>query len=186
MMLARISRYILFRLLGWKQIGQLPDEKKYLIVVAPHTSNWDFPVGVLFRKQAKGFDPKYVAKKELFIFPLGYFFRWLGGYPVERSKNTNFVDGVVKLYDEKESFITTITPEGTRSYNPNWKSGFYYIAQKANIPILRIAMDYGKKQIVIDDLYYIHGSVEETIVEFKQFFSKYKGKHPNKGVKWPE
>ena len=185
-MLAWLSGFILYRLMGWKVVGKLPTLKKYLIVVAPHTSNWDFPVGVMFRKATPNFNPKYMAKKELFVFPLGYFFRWLGGYPVERSKNTNFVESLVKVYNENESFVTTITPEGTRSYNPQWKTGFYYIAQKANIPIVRIAIDFGKKQIVVDDAYTITQGVEETVNDFKAYFSQFKGKIPENGVKWPE
>jgi 1-acyl-sn-glycerol-3-phosphate acyltransferase len=185
-MLGWLSKFILFKLMGWKIEGKLPVHKKYLIVVAPHTSNWDFPIGVFFRRISPDFNPKYLAKKELFVFPFGYFFKWLGGYPVERSKHTNFVDSIVEAYDTNKDFVTTITPEGTRSYNPKWKTGFYYIAKKARIPILRVAMDYGQKRVVIDELYEVTKSVDETVIEFKKYFSQFKGRNEENGVKWPE
>ena len=119
-MLKRLYSFIFLDLLGWEIVGELPKERKYIIVVAPHTSNWDFLIGVMIRS----FDPKFVGKKELFIWPFGHFFRWMGGYPVDRSKHTNFVDSVIALFNEKEDFIITLTPEGTRSYSPDWKSGF--------------------------------------------------------------
>ena len=120
------------------------------------------------------------------MFPFGYLFRALGGYPVERKKNTNFVDAVAKLYDENEVFATTITPEGTRGYNAKWRSGFYYIAKQANIPIFRVGFDYGTMTIVLDRMYYISKSTDETILEFKQYFSQFTGKNPEDGVKWED
>ena len=185
-MLKLLYKFIFMKLLGWSIEGELPNCKKYIIVVAPHTSNFDFMIGV-FTRRILGFDPKYVAKKELFVFPFGYFFKWMGGYPVNRSKNTNFVDATVELFNQKEDFIITLTPEGTRSYNPNWKSGFYYISKKANVPILRVAFDYENRRVVLDKLLTVEDiGVEECIVNCKKYFSQFKGKHPKLGVIWPE
>lgn len=181
-----LARFIFFKLWGFKIKGNFPKEKKYLVVVAPHTSNWDFLIGILIRKFTDGFNPKYLAKKELFVFPFGALFRWLGGYPVERKKSTNFVDSIVQLYNDNEEFATTITPEGTRSYNANWRSGFYYIAKKANVPIFRVGFDFGTMTVVLDELYYITKPLDDTIIEFKQYFAQFKGKNPENGVKWPE
>ncbi len=185
-MLKKLSKWVFLDLLGWQIIGPVPKIKKYLIVVAPHTSNWDFSIGVLTRKITPHFNPMYLGKKELFVFPIGYFFKWLGGYPIERSKNTNFVDAVVNVYKSKEEFVTSITPEGTRSYNSKWKTGFYYIAKKADIPILRIGIDFSTKQVVLDNLYKIEKPVDKTVDEFKEYFSQFKGKKPENGVRWPE
>ena len=185
-MLKALAKLIFYKVWGWKISGEFPTEKKYLIVVAPHTSNWDFLIGLLIRRFTPGFNPKYLAKKELFVFPFGYLFRALGGYPVERRGNTNFVDAVAKLYDENEVFATTITPEGTRGYNAKWRSGFYYISKQANIPIFRVGFDYGTMTIVLDRMYYISKSTDETILEFKQYFSQFTGKNPEDGVKWED
>lgn len=184
-MLKALYTFIFCRLLGWRIEGQLPKAKKYIIVVAPHTSNFDFMLGV-FTRRILVFDPKYVAKKELFVFPFGYFFKWMGGYPVDRSRNSNFVDSIVELFNEKEEFIITMTPEGTRSYNPKWKTGFYYIAKKAQVPVLKVGFDYANKRVVLAEAQYIESTVEECIQEFKAYFSQFKGKHPEKGVKWEE
>jgi 1-acyl-sn-glycerol-3-phosphate acyltransferase len=185
-MFKKLASWIFYDVWGWTIVGDFPKADKYLVVVAPHTSNWDFFIGVLIRRFTKGFDPKYLAKKELFVFPFGILFRKLGGYPVERSKNTNFVDSIVDVYNSKEKFATTITPEGMRKYNKKWKTGFYYIAQKANIPLFRVAFDFGTKRVVLDELYYINKGVDETVVEFKKYFSEFKGKNPKDGVLWPE
>ena len=146
-MIKKISRWIFEDVWGWSVSGTMPKLPKYLLVVAPHTSNWDFLVGLLYRAITDDFNPKYVGKKELFVWPIGYLFRALGGYPVERSKNTNFVDTMVSVYNSNEEFITTITPEGTRKYNEKWKTGFYYIAKKANIPIVKIGFDSKRKSL---------------------------------------
>lgn len=184
-MISRISRWLFEDIWGWSITGPIPTIPKYLIVVAPHTSNWDFLIGVLFRRYTKGFDPKYLAKKELFVWPIGYFFRALGGFPVERSKNTNFVNSLVNVYTKEEKFVTTITPEGTRNYSQKWKTGFYHVAKNANIPIVRVAFDYATMHVVFDEPYVITKGVEDTVDEFKQYFSQYSGKNPENGVKWP-
>lgn len=185
MILKRIYEWIFLRMMGWEIHGSMPDLKKYIIVVAPHTSNWDFMIGVFTRK-ILGFNSRFVAKKELFIFPFGMFFKWMGGYPVDRKKHSNFVDMVVQIFKEEDEFIVAMTPEGTRSYNPNWKSGFYHIAKQAKVPIVTSAIDYSKKCIVFSEPFYPELSAEETIVELKKYFSQFVGKNPKDGVIWPE
>lgn len=171
-----------FKLFGWKIQGSIPTElKQYVMVVAPHTSNWDFLVGLASRSILK-IDTRYVGKKELFRWPFGWLFRKLGGYPVDRSRNTNFVDAVADLFKEHKDFSICLTPEGTRSYAPNWKTGFYYIAQKAGIPVLMVGFDYGSKMIVIAPPFYPSGDIENDVEKMKQFFRKMKGKIPEKGV----
>lgn len=172
----------LFRLAGWKVKGGIsPDLKKYVMVVAPHTSNVDFFVGLAARSIMR-IDTKYVAKKELFRFPFGGLFRALGGYPVDRSKSNNFVDAVSGLFKDKESFSICLTPEGTRSYAPKWKTGFYYIAQKAHVPIVMVAFNYMTKEVIAEPPFWPSGDEEKDIAFMKAYFRKIPGKHPEKGV----
>ena len=102
---------------------------------------------------------------------------------MDRSKHTNLVDSVVQLYKEREEFIMTITPEGTRSYAPNWKTGFYRIATLANVPIVKIGFDYKTKTVFIDEPYYPKGEMEAEIEEMKDYFRQFTGKNPEDGVK---
>ena len=176
----------LYKLFGWKIVGEKPQEKKYVIIVAPHTSNWDFFVGWTARNVI-GFRPNFLAKRELFRIPIvGWFLAFIGGVPVDRKnkkKSNQLVDQVVSLYSEREEFIMTITPEGTRSYAPNWKTGFYRIAHQAKVPIVKIGFDYKTKTVVLDKPYYTKGNMEEEIEEIKNYFKQFTGKNPEKGVK---
>lgn len=180
-MLDPVYRFF-FRRLGWTIEGSWPTQyRKFLIVLAPHTSNWDFMIGLCVRATS-GVNSHYLGKKELFRFPFGWLFRKLGGYPVERSKNTNFVDAVVQIYKEHEDFIVTITPEGTRKHNPNWKTGFYYIAQKAGIPIVPVSIDYPSRRVIIGEARFVGDNLEELIRELKLWSGQFKGKNPEWGV----
>ncbi len=174
----------LYKLSGWKVVGVKPqNEKKYVIVVAPHTSNWDFFVGWGARNVI-GFYPNFLAKNSLFKIPLvGWFLKRLGGIPVDRSKKTNMVDQVVALFNELNEFIMTITPEGTRSYVSEWKTGFYRIADKAKVPIVKVGFDYETKTVFMDEPFYTSGKMEAEIELIKGFFRKFKGKNPENGVK---
>ena len=173
----------LYKAAGWKIQGEKPPLTKYVIIVAPHTSNWDFFVGWGARNVI-GFRPNFLAKQSLFKIPfVGWFLKFIGGVPVDRSRKTNMVDQVVQLYKEKEDFIMTITPEGTRSYSPNWKTGFYRIAHQANVPIVKIGFDYATKTVFIDEPFHPTGDMEGEIETFKEYFKKFKGKNPEDGVK---
>lgn len=171
-----------FKLRGWKVVGKIPlDLKKFVMVVAPHTSNWDFFVG-LGARSMMGVDTRFVGKKELFRFPFGWIFRKLGGYPVDRSKKTNMVDAVCEIFDSKDSFSICLTPEGTRSYAPVWKTGFWHIANKLQIPIVMVAMNYQTKEIIIEEPLFTSASMEDDIAAMKAYFSKVPGHHPELGV----
>jgi 1-acyl-sn-glycerol-3-phosphate acyltransferase len=181
-MLGSIYR-LFFKLRGWKVVGEIPkDLKKFVMVVAPHTSNWDFMVG-LGARSVMGVDTKFAGKKELFKFPYGWIFRALGGYPVDRSKNNKFVDAVCDIYDSKEKFSICLTPEGTRSYAPVWKTGFWHIANKLNIPIVMIAMNYQTKRVVIEPPLFTSGDLEKDIAKMQDYFRKVPGYHPELGVR---
>ena len=172
----------LFKALGWKIKVDWPvPYKKYLLVVAPHTSNWDFLVGVGARA-VLNFNPRYAAKKELFVWPIGWLFKRLGGYPVERNINTNFVKNFVEVFNKEEDFILTLTPEGTRSYNDDWKTGFYYLAKAADIPIIPVAFDYPTKTVVMHEPIWANEPVDDLIKKLKRWHSQFKGKNASQGV----
>ena len=135
------SRWILYKCLGWKVNITEEHPDKYIISLAPHTSNWDFLLGQLFA-QAQGMKVGFLMKKEWFFWPLGPIFRRLGGIPVWRTKHTSMTDNLATTAREADTFHLCITPEGTRSLNPDWKKGFYFIALKAKLPILLYAADY--------------------------------------------
>ncbi len=165
-----------YRLAGWKISGQFPKGiPKYIIVVAPHSSNWDFMIGLAVRSMT-GLKSNYIAKKELFRPPFGWLFRKLGGFPVERSKSAKVVDQVVDIINGQDQFVIAITPEGTRSYNPNWKTGFHFIAKKAGIPIVPTGIDYRSKTVYIHPPFEPMDTPEETIAFLKDVFKDYKGK----------
>ncbi|RED93857.1 lysophospholipid acyltransferase family protein [Marinoscillum furvescens] len=175
---------VCFRLTGWRVVGQRPVHlKKYVLIVAPHTSNWDFFVGVAARS-ISGLKSDFLAKDSLFKIPLvGWFLRKVGGHPVDRSRKMNMVDQVVELFHKHEEFVITITPEGTRSYNPNWKTGFYRIADKARVPIVLVGFDYEKRTVEYRKPFIPTGDLEKELEEIKAYFRTVKGKHPEKGVR---
>ncbi|NJB35049.1 MULTISPECIES: 1-acyl-sn-glycerol-3-phosphate acyltransferase [Flavobacteriaceae] len=170
-MLRSLSKFILFRLLGWKLEGNFSKLKKYVIIVIPHTHWLDFPLGVFVRKIV-GLDMHYIAKKALFKPPFGWFFRWTGGTPVDRNKNNNTVDAIVALFDEKDEFRLALAPEGTRKKVTSLKTGFYHIAKKAGVPIVMVAFDFRNKAVRIRDPFY---PTSDIIADFKLIFEYYDG-----------
>ena len=171
-----IYTFIFYRILGWKIVGTItPEIKKCVMIVVPHTSWYDFFLGIFTRGIVK-LEMHYVAKKELFTFPFGYFFRWTGGTPLNRSKNENKVDAIVKIFEKKEVFRLAIAPEGTRKKVTSWKTGFYYIAKKANIPIIPVAFDFGKKQVVLHPPFTPTDSIEKDTRFLETYFVGVKGK----------
>lgn len=155
----------------------VPIEDKCVICVAPHTSNWDLIIGKLFYNSTKQ-KTHFLIKKEWFFFPLGSFFRSIGGIPVDRSKRTSITDQVVELFAKNTHFRIGITPEGTRKATSKWRMGFYYIAQKAGVPIQLAYIDYAKKEAGIGKYFYPTGDVEADMVEIKAFYKGIKGKNP--------
>ncbi len=165
-----ISKFIFYKIFGWKFVGQYPkDLKKSVIIGAPHTSWRDFPIGVMFKYIQT--DLNFVGKKSLFDSPFGFFFRWLGGIPVDRSKRTNLVDRIVEIFNQRDEFRLAISPEGTRKEVKEWKTGFYYIAKGAGVPIVMITFDFPNKQVVISEPYY---TTEDKDKDFEYFYNFYK------------
>lgn len=165
-----ISKFIFSTILGWKVVGDFPrDIKKYIIIGVPHTSWKDFPIAILTRSVVR-LPIDFLAKASLFKPPFGFIYKWLGGTPVDRSKSNNFVDAVVKIYNEKEEFRLALSPEGTRKYTKKWKTGFYYIAKGANVPIVMFAFDFENKQIVVAEPYYVTDDMKKDFDHFLNFY----------------
>ena len=174
----RILSKIILGLWGWKVIGGIPaDLKKCVVVVAPHTSMWDFIIGRL-AWFALGLKVKFLIKKEMFAFPLGSLLKGLGGIPVDRGKSSRLVDYVADLFDQHKSLYITITPEGTRRLNPKWKKGFYYIALKANVPIALGILDYKRKEAGVEQIFTPTGNFEEDFKIVEDFYRGRGAKHP--------
>ena len=144
-MLKKIAQLVLSAL-GWQLDSRLPSEKKYVIIGAFHTSNWDFPLGIL-GMWALGLKASWVGKHTLFRGPLGPIFKRMGGIPVDRSVRTGFIQRVAELYNTREEMALTIAAEGTRSKTTHWKTGFYFIALKAKVPIALGYIDYRNKRL---------------------------------------
>ncbi|WP_300569004.1 1-acyl-sn-glycerol-3-phosphate acyltransferase [Flavobacterium sp.] len=173
-----IYKLIFNKLMGWKITGTIDaDIKKCIIIVAPHTSWHDFYVG-LFTRGIVGLEMNFVAKKELFKFPFGGYFRWMGGAPLNRQQNENKVDAYAKVFESKEVFRLAIAPEGTRKKVTEWKTGFYYIALKANVPIIPVAFDFGKKEVTIAQPFYPTGNIESDFKILEQNYIGVVGKIP--------
>ena len=178
-MLKRISRTILFSWMGWKAEVNQPTPKKCIICVAPHTSNWDFFIGELYYT-AIGLTSNFLMKKEWFFWPLGAFLRKIGGIAVERQKHTSMTDFLAEKAKDSEHFSLAITPEGTRSKVLQWKRGFYFIALKAQLPILLYAIDYTEKKIICTQTLIPCGDVEKDMKIIMEYYKDIKGKHPEK------
>lgn len=176
-MIQGFCRWLLYKKLGWTKCVTVAHPDKFIICLAPHTSNWDFIIGQLYA-QAEGFKINFLMKREWFFWPLGVIFRSLGGIPVWRSKHTSMTDNLAETAKTKDSFKLCITPEGTRSPNTEWKKGFYFIALKAEIPILLYGVDYEKKKIVCTDSFTPSGNIDEDMPKIKSYFKDFKGEKP--------
>jgi 1-acyl-sn-glycerol-3-phosphate acyltransferase len=179
----RIIYRILFAAFGWKINGNFPHHlPKYIIAVAPHTSNWDFIVGLAGRSVMKLERIKFLGKSQLFKPPFGWFFRYLGGYPVDRTSKHDMVNQVVDMFHSHDEFILAIAPEGTRKKVSKIKTGFYYIAKKANVPIVPCGFDFSKKQIVVGQPLFPSDDFSADLQQLYSFHSSIQGKFPELGI----
>jgi len=171
------SKFILFTVFRWRIVGVFPKNiKKYIVIGAPHTSWLDFPLGILLRSITKT-NIHFVGKKALFKYPQGIFFRWAGGFPVDRSRSNNTVEALADKFKQEDQFILGISPEGTRKKAEKWKTGFYYIAKLAEIPIVKVAFDFKHKQIIIDTAFYPTDNTEQDLSNLKSFYKGIQGRH---------
>jgi 1-acyl-sn-glycerol-3-phosphate acyltransferase len=162
---------------GWKISGALPTDHQYIAIVGPHTSNWDFVIGLVARG-AMGAKVNFLGKHQLFIPPWGWFFRAMGGTPVDRRKNNNLVDAVVEIFNSNPNFSLALAPEGTRSPVVRWKMGFYHIANKAQVPIVTVGLDFGSKTVVIPEGKDTTDDIQQDMDNIIAFYRSIKGRHP--------
>lgn len=175
-----LYKFIFFKLLGWKIVGTMDENvKKCVMIVVPHTSWYDFFLGV-FTRGIVQLEMNFVAKKELFVFPFNYYFQWMGGTPLNRQKNENKVDAIASIFEKKDEFRLAIAPEGTRKKVTEWKTGFYYIAMKADVPILPVAFDYRKKEVRLMPIFQPTGDIEADLKVLKSKYVGVVGKFPEK------
>ena len=173
----KFCNWLLYKQMGWKAEVTQDHPDKYIICLAPHTSNWDFMIGLLYSR-ARGMKSNFLMKKEWFFWPLGPIFKSLGGIPVYRQKHTSMTDSMAESAKRAKTFQLCITPEGTRSLNPEWKKGFYFIALKAEMPILLYGLDYERKLIQCTKTVIPSGDLDKDMREIKLYFKGFKGKKP--------
>lgn len=173
---AALCRWLL-TLSGWKIVGTLPTQAKYLVIVAPHTSNWDFIIGVLARGALQT-RIHFLGKHQLFIPPWGWLFRAIGGSPVDRRKNNNLVDSAVQLFATVPDYKLALAPEGTRSAVTRWKCGFYYIASQAKVPIVAVGLDFSRRNIIIRAPLQPSGDMMRDMIDIIAFYREIQGRHP--------
>lgn len=173
-----ISKLIL-KIIGWKMEGTPPDAPKYVLIAAPHTSNWDLPVTMTlaFAFRVRLF---WMGKKELFQFPFGWLYRWLSGIAIDRSKSQNMVEQIVRRFSQSERLVVVVPPEGTRGKVNYWKTGFYYIAHGAGVPIVLGFLDWKRKAGGYGPLVMPTGDIEKDMERIKTFYANVTAKFPEK------
>lgn len=160
---------LMMRIRGWAFEGAVPDVSKMVLIVAPHTSNWDFLTG-LWAKLALRIDVSFLGKHTLFWWPLGAFLRSIGGIPIDRARAQGVAEDAVRALRESERMVLVIAPEGTRRKTERWKSGFYRIAVNAGVPILLVAFDYGRRVVRLGLLFHPTGDYERDLAEIRSHY----------------
>jgi len=172
----RAISLVVIRMLGWKYEGKKPAIKKYVMIAAPHTSNWDALYAVLI-SFSLGLEIHWLGKNTLFKWPFGWLIKWCGGIPVYRSRSNNLISETVNNFNNNENLVLLITPEGTRQKVNHWKTGFYHIALGAGVPVLLSYLDYGKKTGGLGPMFYPTGDIEIDLVSIKTFYQNIKGRN---------
>ncbi|MBD2705064.1 1-acyl-sn-glycerol-3-phosphate acyltransferase [Spirosoma sp. BT702] len=181
-MLSAITRW-LFKVWGWRVVGPVPTVPKAIWVETPHTTNWDFLVGLGVRPTIHIWI-QYFAKSSLFAWYSGWLFRVTGGIPVYRDKAHNLVDAMVHAFDQNERIHICIAPEGTRGNVDKLKTGFYYIAVKANVPLILVGFDWPRKLVILSEPLYLTGDYPTDMIPFYEFFSQVHGPKKNWFKQW--
>ena len=176
-MIKDICQWILYKRMGWKKEVTIDFPKKYIICLAPHTSNWDFLIGQLYSR-AENIKSNFLMKKEWFFWPLGPIFRKMGGVPVWRSKHTSMTDNLAEEAKKRESFGLCITPEGTRSRTDHWKSGFYRLALAADVPVGLGFIDFARKEAGIERWVRLSGDEAADLALLREYYAGKQGCRP--------
>ena len=172
---------LITRLIGWDFSGEIPDGKKFILLGAPHTSNWDF-IFMLLTSWTFRLKVSFMGKDSLFWGPLGWVMRGLGGIPIDRSSSKGVVDQMVARLNESEALVVVVTPGGTRGYSDHWKSGFYWIAYKAHVPILCAYINFPEKKVHIGLSLIPSGNLREDMDRIRSFYEKGQGLYPNQAA----
>lgn len=171
---------LLCKISGWKLEGNIDASiKKCVLIVAPHTSWFDFFIGLLVRN-ILDLQIDFVAKKELFKFPFGWYFKLVGGTPLDRTPKQNKVEAIAGIFKSREVFRLALSPEGTRKKVKVWKTGFYYIAKEAKVPIVMVSFDYKRKLVKFSDPFYTSSDKEKDFYKIHEFYQGVQGKNPEK------
>ena len=172
--LLRFLAILILRLIGWKSIGSKISAPKYVLIGAPHTSNWDFPLMLLVVLELR-LQLFWMGKHTLFPFPFSGIMKWLGGIPINRTKSHNVVSDIVGQFKSNDNLVVLVPPEGTRRKVSEWKTGFYHIANNAGVPILMGYVDAAKKEAGFADFFYPTGELESDMKEIRSFYAQKKG-----------
>lgn len=178
-----VTRFLgrsLLKLLGWRVKGELPEQKQVIVMVAPHTSNWDF-ITAMAALSGAGVKWSYLMKKEAFFFPFKTFFMNMGGVPIDRSQTEGLVEQAAETFRQRDKLWLALTPEGTRDKVSSYKTGFLRIAELSNVPILIAAWNYPTKEIVLDCIWETTGDVTQDATAIRDYINQhYTGRHPEK------
>ena len=176
--IARLARLVL-HLAGWHLEGQIPNLPRFVVVGAPHTSNWDGALAII-TALALRVRFRWIGKHTLFRFPFGPLMRALGGIPVNRGVRGNSVEQMIQTFNRHERLILAVTPEGTRAKVSKWKTGFYYIALGANVPLVLAYVDYPRRAVGIGPTFTPTGDLEADLKQIQAFYADKIGKHPER------
>lgn len=177
-MLQRVARLIL-KIGGWTTVGDPPTHKKAVLIVAPHTSNWD-GLWLMAYKVALGIEVHFLAKHTLFWWPLGSILRALGAMPLDRNISASTVRQVVDAFAKRDQFWFALSPEGTRKWRPYWKTGFHRIARSADVPLVLAFIDYKKRQVGFGVALPRSQSIEQDLQAIREFYAPFVGRHPER------
>lgn len=167
----------MLRLLRWRVVGPLPDLPQFVIIAAPHTSNWDFVVGVASRL-ALNLDVSWLGKHTLFQGPLEPLLLWLGGIPVNRAAPHGLISNLSGRFKQGQPFLLALAPEGTRSKVRRWKTGFYFIALQAGVPIVPASLDYRLRKVELREAFWPTGHMEEDLEILQELYQQVSPRHP--------
>lgn len=166
------------KIMGWDIEGELPNLPKFVVIGAPHTSNWDFVLAIAVLL-ALGLDARWLGKHTIFRAPFGGLMRWLGGVPVDRSARHGIVAQTVEVFASRDRFVLGVAPEGTRTRVAQWKTGFYRVAEGAGVPIVPAYFDYPRKALGFGPPFDLSGDPEADMLRIRAFYTPFEGKKPD-------
>jgi 1-acyl-sn-glycerol-3-phosphate acyltransferase len=176
--LSRAAGRAALAVLGWRIEGEVPNVPRVVLVVAPHTSNWDFVVGIA-TMLALGLDARWIGKDSLFRAPFGPLLRWLGGTPVDRDAPEGVVEGAVRRLETADRLFLTLSPEGTRRKVARWKTGFHRMARRAGVPVWPVALDYSRKAVELLPLFTVSDDLEGDLEALRSLFTPAMARNPD-------